>query len=366
MPSPSMFRDKKKKKFFGQEDGTTDVGASPLDVQPPLELQKQFEPIGPLLSQPPLPSMATTSKPFTPAEILPKTNSQTPKLPLAGATPVSPATPTAPPTTGIEQLPTGQVKYTVNNKEYLLSAEEYEGLLSGQTGKGGGLMSPQVQEIIKQEQVLRILNKDFKKQDLINRILAELPQQEQNIPEVGALIDQQREAQAAPGEIVNVDTGLGFGFRAPNPELATSAIIPSPEQVTAAKNAILANVAGVYGVLRTGATGQKPIKQAVAEQNLNKATSEIDQMIQGVQQGLFSPNEAIANFELAAAEYVRLEASVKGLGQLNLRYWETEGHEVETMLAVHRSILERQRSELIAAGEAQRIKQATEMAAGVL
>lgn len=121
---------------------------------------------------------------------------------------------------------------------------------------------------------------------------------------------------------------------------------------------VIKPIAEVYDFLYSLTQGGKSIKQIEAEKTLNSINADMQQDLALVKQGLKDPNELNIKIQVAEDALNRLEASVKGLGKLNLRYWLVDGKDVEKQAIISRDNLRSYRLQLAAAVAEFRINQA--------
>jgi len=93
-------------------------------------------------------------------------------------------------------------------------------------------------------------------------------------------------------------------------------------------------VAGIIDFLRVAIKGGKPIEVQQAESSLNDAMVQVGREIDLVKSGARAARDAKTTFLLVQNSISRLEASQKGFGKLNVRYWSDEGKEVEAQILI--------------------------------
>lgn len=140
------------------------------------------------------------------------------------------------------------------------------------------------------------------------------------VPEVKTLLDK--------NPVVNPTLS-----NAQNPQdVARAFIAPSVDFFTTIKDVLLS---------------KKPIKVQEAQSSFDSVISELGKQNSLIATGDMEINQALANLDLGAQALNRLEATQKGLGKANLRYWLTDGKEVESMIIQNKLALERARTELL-------------------
>lgn len=117
--------------------------------------------------------------------------------------------------------------------------------------------------------------------------------------------------------------------------------------------AILREVASIYDFVYSLTQGGKGIQQKEAEQTFAKLEGDIIQDLALVQQGLKSPLDVKKKIDLMEDANSRLEQSVKGLNGFNLRYFLTDGADVQANLINNKDNIQDFRNQLraIVAGQ---------------
>ena len=117
--------------------------------------------------------------------------------------------------------------------------------------------------------------------------------------------------------------------------------------------------AEIIDAIRTGILGGKTTRVKQAESAFTDAAAINDENIELVRTNQISDTDALRDFERAIAAINRLEATSKGLGKANLRFWIDKGAELEAQISRERQILEIQRLKLIDAIKENQLNQIT-------
>jgi hypothetical protein len=113
--------------------------------------------------------------------------------------------------------------------------------------------------------------------------------------------------------------------------------------------AVLKPIAQVYDFVQSLFNSGKSINQLEAEKTLTAIRTDMQQDIALVKLGLKTPQDVQVKIQLAEQAISRLESSVKGLGQLNVRYWLLDGKDVEAKLIIERGNIEDFKAQLLMA-----------------
>ena len=272
-----------------------------------------------------------------------------PSIPSASSAPNMSKDAQAPPSANFKSsvnfLPEGRVAYSVGGKNYNLSRQEYQGVLALKGSKTGGTASPQVKDILSQENVARAAaTKQFESQQVEGaaKSLGIQPFGEADVPSVGEL----GRGEQVPSNMLS--EGLG--------NIAESVTAPRP---------IKSTLSTVAELLFTGLDIIPFVESPRANpkiQNTKSTLTNINSLISTdiglVSQGLKDPNEVTSSLQEAAFALNRVERTTKGLGKASPRYWLDQGKEIETFLVVERGNLDSLRTQLIVAAEEGRLSRA--------
>lgn len=256
----------------------------------------------------------------------------------------------------------GTVTVGKNGQEMTLSKEQYNTFLASQGSESaarqqqvqGFATNPAIQEFTQNLERARIKAKVAQGlaagatlQQIQNELLQEQVKNQQ------AQTDQsqpQQDVQAPDNRTLGqkyLDYQKNYAEQAVSQNLITSS---GRENI---KNSLiqkrdqgLKTVAQLYDFAYSLTQGGKGINQREAEQTFNQVESSFSQDIAAVEAGLLDASVVQKKIDLAQQANIRLAESVKGLGKYNLRYWLTDGKEVETLLVVNQGSLDNYKQRL--------------------
>lgn len=111
----------------------------------------------------------------------------------------------------------------------------------------------------------------------------------------------------------------------------------------------ISSSAKIYDAVYSAVLNKKPLSVSTYETSFTDASNVLARDIELVRAGLKSPVEAQRNYQQALISINKLEEVSHNRGMVNLRYWITDGFELETSIAQEKALLESQRIALLQA-----------------
>lgn len=244
----------------------------------------------------------------------------------------------------------GSVNVTdVGGNTQTISKQDYIGLVQREGGfqeKRGGTFSPQVQNFIK-------LNEQEKLKRMVSDRLAQgatMAQIEQELLTQEAQKRQTQQTETTTQADVEAFNQEQANIPANNGDTNGDGKLDSSEKFAIRNQAGLEEAgkvvqplakftASAYDFVYSLTQGGKGIQQREAEQTFGKIEADFAQDLTLVKSGLKDANEVRNKIKLAQSAIGRLEASQKGIGKYNLRYFLTDGADIEAMISINRDTL---------------------------
>lgn len=223
-------------------------------------------------------------------------------------------------------LPSGRVEEKIGNLTFNLSPEEYKSTLND---SAGGLTTPQVQAYLEAKRKARIEGQTLRgkaEQNVKAEVLTK-----------NAILNQNE-----PLTIPQAQPEVSKGFVSAQQMSPTGEVTPGSFASAQIQNtAKLAKPIGViYDFAQSLFSGGKGLQQKEAEATIADIKTSINQDIEAVKLGLKDPSEMKFTLQQAVNANQRLANSVKGANMINLRYFVTQGKDVETQVELNKRFLE--------------------------
>jgi hypothetical protein len=237
----------------------------------------------------------------------------------------------------------GNVSITRLGENFQLTPEEY----NAYQGRAG-MESEQVKRLKflgERDRLKQQIDQKLREGSTISQITEELLNNNANrqIPQQPINQKPEAEQQTQEQQTQEQQTPENMNFY----KRANIALGASPEKASASLRETGSNILG--GIVKTGAEiydfvysltqGGKSIKQKEAETTFNRIETDMTQDIALVKAGFKDPYEVRKKIKLAKEAINRLEESTAGLGKANLRYWLTDGKDIQAQLLINRQDL---------------------------